>query len=198
MNTKENYFNILTTLGGIKPSVRVDKNSPDLNTIILNKDEILHNIIVQSDYVNFIQQFGAFTFNKGISVKGIDRIPVSDDDNRVSIDNFFNFFNDNASLIYFPALLKGNLPDFVFPICEAEAGDLIVMDLYTKNSAHIAYWHHEHSDDSSGLYLVANCFQEFMTKLFIYDDEVTADETTKVSRVSARFINRLKKSGKYC
>ncbi len=106
-------------------------------------------------------------------------------------------FEDKASILYVLSSFKGNIPNHVLPICECEAGDLIVIDMAKLNYGKVYYWHHEHEEGTEGLYLMANDFKQFITNLIkTSEDDASTDDSVAISNVSNKFLERLKKSGK--
>lgn len=202
MSTKLNFSEILETLGGVKLNVTASKDRSLLSKDSIDKNiELVENELnskIPHDYLSFIIETGAITFNKPIKAKTIEKIPVTDNKNQISVDNFFDFYGDKASVLQILSTFKSNIPHYVLPICEGEAGDLIVINLSKDNYGKIYYWHHEHEDGIKGLYLIANDFNQFMTSLFIEklsESDASTDDVA-ITKVSNKFLDRLKKSGK--
>ena len=194
MDTKKQFSELLKTLGGAKPNVSENRNlsSVDINKNITLIENSLNSQIPE-EYLSFIKEIGAITFNGPIKTKGLEKIPVADDENQASVDNFFDLSGDKASILHVLSSFKGNIPDHVLPICEGEAGDLIVIDMANPNYGKVYYWHHEHEDVTEGLYLVANNFKQFITNLFkAPEDNVSTDDSVAITKVSNKFLDRLK------
>ncbi len=201
MNTKKQFSEILEALGGTKLNVRASEDRNLSSEDIINKNIKLikenFNSQIPSDYLSFIKEISAITFNESVNSKGIEKIPVADNKNQIGVDNFFDFFEDDASIIQVLNSFKGNIPDHVLPICEGEAGDLIVINMAKKNYGKVYYWHHEHEDEIEGLYMIANDFKQFITNLYKASEDDVSTDGVAISKVSNKFLERLKKSGKF-
>ncbi len=202
MDTKKQFTEILETLGGTKPNVSASVDRDLSNVDVINKNiTLIENSLnsqIPKDYLNFIKEVGAITFNEPVKSNSLEKIPVANNENQIGVDNFFDLFEDKASILYVLSSFKGNIPNHVLPICEGEAGDLIVIDISKSNYGKVYYWHHEHENGTEGLYLMANDFKQFIANLFktFEDDDATTDDSVVVTKVSNKFLDRLKKSGK--
>jgi len=188
----------LENLGGIKPNV-INNNkqtftSEEDSTIMVVQENFDEQI--PKDYIQLITKVKAFTFEKSIQIKAIDNVPVSGKDNKIHIDNFFDFSENEASIINTLKRFKGNLPRQIMPICEGGPGDLIGINLSSENYGKIYYWYHEEEYPDS-LYLIADNLNLFINGLFVKesDDDISTDGV-KMTKVTNKFLERLKKSGK--
>lgn len=200
MDTGNQYSEILESLGGTKLNIRASVDRSLMNEASIDNNiklvEQSFNSPVPNAYLSFIKEIGAITFNDPVKIQCIEKTPVANKENQVGVDNFFDFFDDDASITKTLDAFKGNIPNYVLPVCEGEAGDLIVIDMSKKNYGKVYYWHHEHMDETEGLYLIANNFNQFLDNLFKdFEDDSSADDVS-VSRVSDKFLQRLKNSGK--
>lgn len=196
---KSDFKEKIEKIGGAKPNVLLNGNEKfpitdnELNNNIANVEKNFESQIPES-YIKFIKDNGAITFIKSVNTKGIVKIPIADEDNQISVDNFFGFSNNEASVVKVINRFKGNIPNHVLPICEGAAGDLIVIDLSKHNVGKIYYWYHEHEEGTDGLYLLASNFEEFISNLSLNQtlEKETSTDDVKVTKVSDKFLERLK------
>ncbi len=200
MDTKKQFFETLEALGGTKLNVNASEVRDLSNESIINKNikliESSFNSQIPSDYLNFIKEKGAITFNDPVKIEGLEKIPVANNENQVIVDNFFDLFDDKVSILHVLNSFQGNIPNHVLPISDGELGDLIVVDMANPNYGKVYYWHHEHEDGTEGLYLIANDFKQFLKNLSILSESDTSTDSVTITKVSNKFLDRLKKSGK--
>lgn len=193
---KNKYNQILEKLGNYQSkNSSISKDLENRNVMTLEKE---FNVKLPKSYTEFIKEYGSIRFDNHIRIKAKEVVIVSDKDNTIPIDNFFDFSNEKSSVMRMNEIFKGNLPNNVLPICEGVAGDLVVIDLSDKSYGKVFYWHHEHEEDNDGLSLLANNFDDFLMDLFLYrdlEDTISTDDV-KVTKVSDKFLERLKRSGK--
>lgn len=185
--------NKLIELGGYKPNVLLSqKLTKEENIESIGKLRDYFNNEIPSDVFDFIKEFGAISFNNEIKIISSDKIPVSNNRDAISVDDFYDLSNKDTSIIKLLNKLSGNIPEDLLPICDGEPGDLVVLQMQNINYGKIYYWYH----DDDKLYLLANNFSNFISKLFVSkkDDEKVSD--VKISKVSDKFLERLRKSRK--
>ncbi len=92
MDTKKQFSEILETLGGAKPNVSASEDRNLSNVDIINKNiTLIENSLnsqIPEDYLSFVKETEAITFNEAVKSKGLEKIPVADNKNQVSVDNF--------------------------------------------------------------------------------------------------------------
>jgi len=178
-----NYREVLKKLGGTEENKKMDYTgfSEKLKKI----EHRFHNSIPK-DYVSFLQQIEKWVFTETIGIKSEEPIPVAYK-NVVTVD----FLNIDTILSVLNNY-SGNLPDNLLPIAESEAGDLIVLDLSTKNNGKIYYWYHEHDSSNNGLYFLAENFNEFIKKLSIVPESDVSTDDVHIVWESDDFLKMLK------
>ena len=197
MQPNDNFSTILDSLGGTKLNVKARKDRDSNNTTVNKNIENIEkkfNARIPPDYLRFTREISAITFNDPVYSRSQKKIPVAN--NKVSVDHFFDFADDGASIIKVLDNLKSNVPEHVLPICEGEAGDLIVIDMSLPYYGQVFYWYHESMDETEGLYPLAKDFNQFIERLFNETEEEVSTEDVTITKVSDKFLDRLKRAGK--
>jgi hypothetical protein len=184
---------IIEQLGGVKPNVLIKNKLGRERLGRLEELKSLYENEIPTSFINFINEVGAVSFNSGIQINALEDIPISYNNN-VSVDNFYDLANDDASIMNVLDRFSGNLPKNLLPICDGEPGDLIVIQMDGKDYKKVYYWYH----DNSTLYFLANDFEKFLNKLSVNEELESESDSSDVTtvNVSNKFLERLKRSGK--
>lgn len=115
MENKQVIESKITSLGSIKknPRCKLDVNHL-LDSSSLTRLESICQEIIPDVFKSFYEKYGAFSFNKDVGIKCLDKKPIWGDENVVSA-NYFHSFEQGAEcsidsiLSIYPELLRQKL-----------------------------------------------------------------------------------------
>ncbi|OJW38218.1 MAG: hypothetical protein BGO54_21845 [Sphingobacteriales bacterium 46-32] len=176
----------ISSLGGFN---RIDKKVRYVGEtkFAFNSDSQLPN-----NYLEIGKRYNSFSFTNWVKVKLLEDTPISDE-GYVDVECFYE--KDDAYA------LKSNyfdqLPIDLLPIFSSFPGDLICLNLSSKQYGKVYYWDHE-GPSGSDTFLIAHSFDEFVLKLEVEDEEETDSKPMgKITKVTMtkEFLDLLKKDG---
>ena len=188
--------NKISQLGGIRNNPLCGNIKEENGNDFLELEEFVAKNLPEM-YKDFYKMFGPFSFNNVVNVLCIDSIPVSSN-KKVNIDYFFSVRrNSKCSILKLLHDYAEQLPAHLLPICQGEPGDLVCINLNQTNYGEIFYWHHE-SPEGNDLFLIAKNFDDFLSKLEVFEDKETNKDDldrVKINKISPDFLELLRKSG---
>ena len=143
----------------------------------IEKIEQKFSIVLPEEYKDFLFKYAGCYIKDDYFYKPIEINPMSSPNGYSSTGYFYG--NDIVSAIntYFESELESRL----VPICEADGGDLICIDISEKYYGSIYYWPHDTNgvlDDS--LFLVQKSFEDFILSFERHKSKDTAVDLDKI------------------
>jgi len=138
--------------GGISLNRFVDETDMDRENIIGHHND--RPLRLPEEFVEFVQQLGFHSFKEQIVSPSLESIPVSADDNHITIGTFYGFGTGDYSISSLLKWLEDQLPKGYIPFAEGVSGDYFCLGVSDTNFGEVYYWHHE-SPRELDLYLVS-------------------------------------------
>lgn len=147
----------------------------------LEKVEAQLKVRFPADYREFAKRFGFTAFDKDVSYRPKTPSRWAKEAGAQEIDVFYGIGPGEFGLMRMAELYMGRVPSGCIPVAEAPGGNQILLGLEGPAKGKVYFWDHEsESSVVADLVLVADSFQEFLTRLHLDEEKPKGKRPTLI------------------